>query len=69
MNTGYANSGITWVLGSTSRTTNADWFNNVGPDVSQQTAMKKSLRTGTAKDLNVYTVGYVQLRRQKNISY
>ncbi|KAF9475918.1 zincin [Pholiota conissans] len=58
MNTGYANSGITWKLAGTTRTTNADWFNNVGPDVSQQTAMKKALRTGTAKDLNVYTVGF-----------
>ncbi|KDR83438.1 hypothetical protein GALMADRAFT_219264 [Galerina marginata CBS 339.88] len=58
MNAGYANAGITWVLASTSRTTNSAWFTNVGPDTSQQTAMKKSLRTGSAKDLNVYTVGF-----------
>ena len=60
MNTGYSRASITWVLAGTSRTTNSDWFNNVGPDASQQTAMKSALRTGTAKDLNVYTVGYVQ---------
>ncbi|KAF8204880.1 metalloprotease [Pholiota molesta] len=54
-----ANSSVSGGNIPTSRTTNADWFNNVGPDVSQQTAMKKSLRTGTAKDLNVYTVGFV----------
>jgi len=58
MNAGYANSGITWVLASTSRTTNSGWFTNVGPDTSQQTAMKSSLRTGGVKDLNVYTVGF-----------
>jgi len=60
MNTAYSKASITWVLAGTSRTTNSDWFNNVGPDASQQTAMKSALRTGTAKDLNVYTVGYVQ---------
>jgi hypothetical protein len=60
MNTAYSKASINWVLTGTSRTTNSDWFNNVGPDASQQTAMKSALRTGTAKDLNVYTVGYVQ---------
>lgn len=60
MSAAYSKAGINWVLAGTSRTTNSDWFNNVGPDASQQTAMKSALRTGTAKDLNVYTVGYVQ---------
>lgn len=59
MNQAYANTGITWVLASTSHTTNADWFNGVGPDESSQTDMKSSLRVGGAADLNVYTVGYV----------
>ncbi|TFK43249.1 Metalloprotease [Crucibulum laeve] len=58
MNTAYAGAGITWVLSSTSRTVNSDWFNNAGPSSSQQTAMKKALRVGAAKDLNVYTVGF-----------
>lgn len=44
---------------STSRTVNSDWFNNAGPDSSEQTAMKDALRVGGVADLNVYTVGYV----------
>jgi len=59
MNKAYANAGITWVLAGTDRTTNANWFNTVGPDATVQTTMKNTLRKGTAKDLNVYTVGYV----------
>lgn len=71
MNKAYANAGITWVLAGTTRTTNSGWFNNVGPDSSQQTSMKNSLRTGAAKDLNVYTVGYVfglRVRHFSNLS-
>jgi len=58
MNKAYAGSGITWTLAGTTRTVNADWFNNAGPDTSQQTSMKNSLRQGGAADLNVYTVGF-----------
>ncbi|KAF8897231.1 hypothetical protein BD779DRAFT_1607930 [Infundibulicybe gibba] len=58
MNKAYAGSGITWALGGTTRTVNSDWFNNAGPDTSQQTSMKNSLRQGDAKTLNVYTVGF-----------
>ena len=64
MNAAYSTARITWVLASTSRTTNSDWFNSVGPDTSEQMQMKSALRTGTAKDLNVYTVGYVQNTHQ-----
>lgn len=61
INTAYGNSktGISWILAGTTRTINVDWFNNAGPRTPQQTAMKKALRQGTAKDLNVYTVGFV----------
>ena len=61
LNDAYGNSGsgISWVLAGTTRTVNADWFNNVGPGNDQQTAMKKALRMGGASDLNVYTVGLV----------
>ncbi|KAJ7101272.1 metalloprotease [Mycena belliarum] len=59
MNTAYAGTGITWVLAGTTRTVNADWFNGAGPFDSAQLDMKTALRTGTAKDLNVYTVGFV----------
>ncbi|KAF7345959.1 Extracellular metalloprotease 1 [Mycena venus] len=59
MNKAYAGTGITWVLGGTTRTVNAAWFNTAGPDTSVQTAMKTALRTGGVADLNVYTVGFV----------
>ncbi|KAK7441559.1 hypothetical protein VKT23_016552 [Stygiomarasmius scandens] len=58
MNDAYADAGITWVLADTKRVTNADWFNNAGPDSSEQTEMKTQLRTGDVADLNVYTVGF-----------
>ncbi|KAJ7101271.1 metalloprotease [Mycena belliarum] len=58
MNTAYAGTGITWILAGTTRTVNAGWFNSAGPSNSAQTAMKNALRTGTSKDLNVYTVGF-----------
>ncbi|KAJ6605960.1 metalloprotease [Mycena sp. CBHHK59/15] len=59
MNAAYSGSGITWVLGGTTRTVNTAWFNGAGPNSSLQTAMKNALRTGGAADLNVYTVGFV----------
>ncbi|KAJ7093854.1 metalloprotease [Mycena belliarum] len=49
---------INWVLAGTTRTVNADWFNNAGPSSSQQTAMKAALRSSGRADLNVYTVGF-----------
>jgi len=59
MNTGYANMGYSWTLAGTTRTVNADWFNNAGPGASQQTDMKNALRQGGVADLNVYSVGFV----------
>ncbi|KAG5644583.1 hypothetical protein DXG03_008157 [Asterophora parasitica] len=58
INKAYASVGISWVLAGTTRTVNADWFNNAAPGTSQQTALKKALRKGGAADLNVYTVGF-----------
>ncbi|KAK0242976.1 metalloprotease [Armillaria nabsnona] len=58
MNADYASTGISWVLAGTDYTINSDWFSNVGPDSSQQTAMKAALRVGGENDLNVYTVGF-----------
>jgi hypothetical protein len=55
MNKAYAGTGITWVLGGTTRTVNAAWFNTAGPSTSVQTAMKTALRTGGVADLNVYS--------------
>jgi hypothetical protein len=57
LNKGYANSGLSFTLASIDHTTNAQWFQSVGPDSSLQTTMKRSLRVGGAADLNVYTVG------------
>jgi len=59
LNNDYASCGITFTLAATDRTVNSDWFNNAGPGTSQQTAMKKALKKGTAAALNVYTVGFV----------
>ncbi|KAJ6473609.1 Metalloprotease [Mycena vitilis] len=43
---------------NTSRTINADWFNNAAPGTDQQTAMKTALRNGGPRDLNIYSVGF-----------
>ena len=58
LNSDFSKSGVSWVLVNTTRTVNANWFNNVDPGGDEQTAMKARLRTGGAADLNVYTVGY-----------
>ncbi|KAG6909436.1 hypothetical protein DXG01_000590 [Tephrocybe rancida] len=61
INEAYAKTGIRWALKNTTRTTNADWFNKAAPENEYQTAMKNQLRMGGAADLNVYSVGCVQL--------
>jgi len=54
LNAAYASTGWSFNLVSVDRTTNATWFN--GCDTStNETAMKNSLRIGTADDLNLYT--------------
>ncbi|KAJ2915016.1 hypothetical protein MD484_g5383, partial [Candolleomyces efflorescens] len=58
LNQDYASTGLTFVLANTTRTINSGWFNNAGPNNSQQTAMKNALRVGNAATLNVYTVGF-----------
>ncbi|KAF9006750.1 hypothetical protein BDQ17DRAFT_1465759 [Cyathus striatus] len=60
MNEAYTPAGISWVLAGTTRTVNATWFNEVAPLGIHQTTMKKVLRVGGARDLNVYTVGFSQ---------
>ncbi len=54
----YASAGLSFVLAGTDRTVNSQWFNQVGPDSSLQTTMKRQLRKGGKADLNVYTVGF-----------
>ncbi|KAG8777829.1 hypothetical protein FRC12_000189 [Ceratobasidium sp. 428] len=58
LNQAYSGAGLTFTLAGTDHTTNADWFNNVGPSSSSQTTMKNALRKGGANALNVYTVGF-----------
>ncbi|KAL1758696.1 hypothetical protein FB107DRAFT_206516 [Schizophyllum commune] len=58
LNAAYKSMGLSFTLANTTRTENAEWFNNVGPDSSEQTEMKEALRVGEASDLNVYTVGF-----------
>jgi len=58
MNSAYKDSGIQWKLAGTDRTTNAKWFNNVGPDTTTQTNMKAKLRKGGKAALNIYTVSF-----------
>ncbi|KAG6897225.1 hypothetical protein C0992_003423, partial [Termitomyces sp. T32_za158] len=58
LNKAYSLSGITFVLKRTTRTVNQTWYNLVGPETSEQTEMKNALHSGSAADLNVYTVGY-----------
>jgi hypothetical protein len=53
LNTAYAAWGWSFNLVSTSRTSNATWFN--GCYGTSETAMKNALHQGTAKDLNIYT--------------
>ncbi|KAJ3211177.1 hypothetical protein HDU67_004736 [Dinochytrium kinnereticum] len=48
-----------FVIHQTDRTYNTRWFNSVGPSSTLQTTMKRTLRKGTAADLNLYTVGFV----------
>ncbi|KAA1466083.1 zincin [Dentipellis sp. KUC8613] len=59
LNEGYAGSGLSFTLAGTTRTVNRDWFNNLGPDTSSQTTMKRQLRQGGVDTLNLYSVGFV----------
>ena len=59
LNADFSASGYKFTLVQTTRTANADWFNTVGPESPQQTAMKKALRVGNATTLNLYSVGFV----------
>ncbi|KAJ7064926.1 metalloprotease [Mycena amicta] len=47
-------------LVTVNRLCNTDWFHKAGPGSAEQTAMKKALRVGGKKDMNVYTVGFTQ---------
>lgn len=69
LNQDYSGSGLTFSLAGTTRTVNSQWFNQVGPDSSLQTTMKRQLRQGGANALNVYTVGFVSGSGQGLLGY
>ncbi|KAF4623181.1 hypothetical protein D9613_001397 [Agrocybe pediades] len=58
LNKDYKNTGVQFRLDNTSRTINADWFENVNPYTSEATLMKETLRRGGPETLNVYTVSF-----------
>jgi hypothetical protein len=58
LNADYASTGLKFTLAGTTRDVNSDWFNNAFPDNPQEAAMKKKLRKGTARDLNIYSVAF-----------
>ena len=43
LNEDYASTGLSFVLANTTRTTNSQWFNQVGPSSSYQTQMKQQV--------------------------
>lgn len=58
LNSDYKEYGFAFNLNVTDRVDNAQWFRNVAPGSSQQTAMKTALRQGNEKVLNLYSVDF-----------
>ncbi|OCB92033.1 Metalloprotease [Sanghuangporus baumii] len=74
LNDDFAGSGFTFVLANTTRTTNRDWFTNVGINqydqpTQQEIDMKRALRRGGAADLNVYSTGFTGNNLQGLLGY
>jgi len=55
LNNGYAGSGFSFRLASTSTTNNASWYSGLGYGSAAEKAMKKALHVGGKADLNIYT--------------
>jgi hypothetical protein len=60
LNDDFKKVGVTWNLKTIDRTQSNVWF-DVTDEGQAQTNMKKLLRKGGVKDLNVYSVGLVPL--------
>lgn len=54
LNDSYAQSGWSFVLARTDRTTNATWY-TMGPGTTAENQAKQALRQGSADDLNIYS--------------
>ena len=71
LNQDYTGTGLSFELQNVTRTLNADWFYNAGPDApgypeqyAMQTAMKTALQQGNVSTLNIYTVGFTYVSPQ-----
>ncbi|CAE6365517.1 unnamed protein product [Rhizoctonia solani] len=74
LNEDYALTGFSFKLESGRYYTNATWFNVAGPDIGYkervyQTEMKQALRRGNATALNVYSVGFTNIRNPRLLGY
>ncbi|CAE6462535.1 unnamed protein product [Rhizoctonia solani] len=60
LNSHFADSGLIFQLAALQYTQNEQWFDNVDNKVNKSLAidMKNKLHVGTAKDLNIYSVGF-----------
>ncbi|CAE6340556.1 unnamed protein product [Rhizoctonia solani] len=60
LNWHFAKSGLTFQLAALNYTQNEQWFDNVDNKANKSLAMdmKSKLHVGTAKDLNIYSVGF-----------
>lgn len=59
LNKAYLSTGVSFTLVNTTRTLNPSWFHDSILDNVEAQQMKLALRFGGAKDLNIYSVGYV----------
>ncbi|TFK33330.1 zincin [Crucibulum laeve] len=60
LNHDYSSTGLFFRLKKVSRTLNSTWFRSAGPFATYdiQSEMKKKLRVGGRRDLNIFTVGF-----------
>lgn len=63
MNADFSDAGLSFHLVNISRTLNPFWFEKAGPDttVEVQDEMKAALRRGDKADLNIWTVGFIDI--------
>ncbi|KAG6845004.1 hypothetical protein H0H87_001776 [Tephrocybe sp. NHM501043] len=67
LNMDYAETGIKWNLVNVTRIQSKEWFENVGPESPENTALKTVYRNGNESTLNVYTVGFMNNTQTKGL--